>query len=82
MAGALSYAMLLRVGDCRPAVRASGVATVAAGCSSGRCDLAAGRPAPVDAMARRLLAVAAVAFVFRPLAGTAISGSPGRWPLA
>jgi hypothetical protein len=72
-AGALAYALLIKIGD-GAAVRltAQQVVTVTAiGMIVGAMPhLAVGRPARVGGMAARLLAVASVAFLFRPLAGT------------
>ncbi len=69
-AGALAYTLLLRVGDhTTPHTAMQVIATTAVGMVVGALPhLAAGRPTSIDAMARRLLAVAIVAFVFRPLA--------------
>ena len=69
-AGALAYALLLRVGD-RPAMPSAPqvIAITAIGMTVGVLPhVAVGRPAGLAAMASRLLAVACVAFVFRPLA--------------
>ena len=74
-AGALAYALLLEVGGqqvaqpaTQPALQV--VAVAAAGMTVGALPhLAAGRPAGVAGMASRLIAVAAVALLFRPLAG-------------
>ncbi|MBV9445931.1 MAG: HD domain-containing protein [Streptosporangiaceae bacterium] len=77
-AGALGYALLIRVGSARlpqsAMHSAQQVVTVAAiGMIIGAVPhLAVGRPARVGGMAARLLAVAAVAFIFRPLAGTKV----------
>ena len=79
-AGALSYALLIRVGN-EPvrhsvqqvvSVSAQQVVTVTAiGMIIGAIPhLAVGRPARVGGMAARLLAVASVAFIFRPLAAS------------
>jgi hypothetical protein len=74
-AGSLAYALLIRVGD-RPAVETAQqvVAIAAIGMIIGALPhLAVGRPARLEGMAARLLAVACVAGVFRPLvAGTAV----------
>ena len=72
-AGALGYTLLLRVSDrAAPHTAMQVVATTAVGMVVGALPhLAAGRPTSIDAMARRLLAVAVVAFMFRPLAGNA-----------
>src|SRR6266496_542137 len=69
-AGALAYTLLLRVGDhFTPHTAMQVIATTAVGMVVGALPhLAASRPTPLDAMARRLLAVAIVALVFRPLA--------------
>jgi hypothetical protein len=76
-AGALAYALLLGVGGqpisqpaTQPALQV--VAVAAAGMTVGALPhLAASRPAGVAGMASRLIAVAAVALLFRPLAGIA-----------
>ncbi len=73
-AGALGYALLLGIGD-RPAVQSAlqVVAITVGGMIIGALPhLAAGRPAKLDGMASRLISVACVAFVFRPLAPTAL----------
>ena len=69
-AGALAYTLLLRVGDhFTPHTAMQVIATTAVGMVVGALPhLAASRPTSLDAMARRLLAVAIVALVFRPLA--------------
>jgi hypothetical protein len=69
-AGALGYALLIKVGNMPMRHSAQQVVTVAAiGMIIGAMPhLAVGRPARVGAMAARLLAVASVAFLFRPLA--------------
>lgn len=75
-AGALAYALLLRVGNHMAVVGAQQVIAVAAiGMIIGALPhLAVGRPARLAGMAARLLAVACVAGVFRPLAdGTVIA---------
>jgi hypothetical protein len=71
-AGALGYALLIRVGNEPMRHNAQQVVTVAAiGMIIGAIPhLAVGRPARVGGMAARLLAVASVAFIFRPLAGS------------
>jgi hypothetical protein len=78
-AGALAYALLLRVGDNPARHNAQQVIAVAAvGMIVGALPhLAVGRPARLPAMAARLLAVATVAAVFRPLANASLMG--GRW---
>jgi len=69
-AGALGYALLIKVGNTTMWHSAQQVVTVTAiGMIIGAMPhLAVGRPARVGAMAARLLAVASVAFLFRPLA--------------
>lgn len=78
-AGALAYALLLRIGD-SPARHdpQQVVAVTAIGMIIGALPhVAAGRPARLPAMAARVLAVACVAGVFRPLADASLIG--GRW---
>jgi hypothetical protein len=74
-AGSLAYALLIRTGD-HPAVMTAQqvVAVAAVGMIIGALPhLAVGRPARLEGMAARLLAVACVAGLFRPLvAGTVI----------
>ncbi len=74
-AGALAYALLIKVGDDRVSLAAHQVVTVTAiGMMIGALPhLAVGRPARIGGMAARLLAVAAVAFLFRPLAKTGVA---------
>ncbi|MGE5290220.1 MAG: HD-GYP domain-containing protein [Micromonosporaceae bacterium] len=81
-AGALAYTLLLRVGDrAVPHSAMQVVAVTSVGMVVGALPhLAAGRPTSIDAVARRLLAVAVVAFMFRPLAGNA--QIRGHWWLA
>jgi hypothetical protein len=69
-AGALAYALLIRVGVDPVRLTAQQVVTVTAiGMIVGAMPhLAVGRPARMGGMAARLLAVASVAFLFRPLA--------------
>jgi HD domain len=69
-AGALAYALLIKIGDSPVRLPAQQVVTVTAiGMIVGALPhLAVGRPARVGGMAARLLAVASVAFLFRPLA--------------
>ncbi len=71
-AGALAYTLLLRMGSrVTPHTAMQVIATTAVGMVVGALPhLAAGRPTSIDAMARRLLAVAIVALVFRPLASS------------
>jgi hypothetical protein len=70
-AGALAYALLTRVGTHDVHYSAQQVVTVAAvGMIAGALPhLAVGRPARLSGMATRLLCVACVASIFRPLAG-------------
>lgn len=70
-AGALGYALLLRVGE-QPADQTplQVVAVTAAGMLIGSLPhIAVGRAPQPDPMARRLLCIALVAFLFRPIAG-------------
>jgi hypothetical protein len=69
-AGALGYALVLRIGvDPARQSALQVVAVMAAGMTVGALPhLAAGRPAGVAGMASRLLAVAFVALLFRPIA--------------
>jgi hypothetical protein len=79
MAGALAYALLLRIGN-DPARQSAQqvIAVTALGMIIGALPhLAVGRPARLPAMAGRLLAVACVAAIFRPLANASLIGS--RW---
>jgi HD domain len=73
-AGALGYALLIKVGNVTMWHSAQQVVTVTAiGMIIGAMPhLAVGRPARVGAMAARLLAVASVAFLFRPLAAKSV----------
>jgi len=76
-AGALAYALLLRIGD-NPARHSPQqvIAVAAIGMIIGALPhLAVGRPARLSAMSGRLLAVACVAWVFRPLANASMIGS-------
>ena len=70
MAGALAYALLIRVGVNPVHYTAEQVVTITAIAMivGALPHLAVGRPAKVSSMASRLLCVAFVAFVFRPLA--------------
>ena len=81
-AGALAYALLTRVGTHVVHYSAGQVVTVAAvGMIAGALPhLAVGRPARVSGMATRLLCVACVASIFRPLAGNFAAGR--HWGLA
>jgi hypothetical protein len=81
-AGALAYALLIRVGMHVVHYTAEQVVTVATiGMIIGALPhLAVGRPARVSGMATRLLCIACVAYIFRPLAG---NGAVDRhWGLA
>ncbi len=73
-AGGLGYALVLQIGFVparQPAMQV--IAVTAVGMTVGALPhLAVGRPAGVAGMASRLLAVAFVAFVFRPLSGLAM----------
>jgi hypothetical protein len=82
MAGALAYALLIRVGVNPVHYGAEQVVTITAiGMIVGALPhLAVGRPAKVSSMASRLLCVACVAFIFRPLAGNGAVVS--HWGLA
>jgi hypothetical protein len=82
IAGALAYALLIRVGGHQVNHSAEQVVTITAiGMIVGALPhLAVGRPAKVSSMATRLLCVAAVAFIFRPLAGD--RAITGHWGLA
>ncbi len=72
-AGALAYALLIRVGTHPGVYSAQQVVTVTTiGMIIGALPhLAVGRPARVSGMASRLLCVACVAYIFRPLAQNA-----------
>jgi hypothetical protein len=78
-AGSLAYALLIKVGDNPARYSAQQVIAVAAiGMIVGALPhLAVGRPARLAGMAARLLAVACVAGVFRPLANGSVIG--GHW---
>jgi hypothetical protein len=78
-AGAMAYAVLLRIGDAPAAHGADQVVAVTVvGMIVGALPhLAAGRPTRLGAMSARLLAVACVAIAFRPLATASLIG--GRW---
>jgi acid phosphatase family membrane protein YuiD len=77
MAGALAYALLINVGNSPAGHGPEQVVAVAAiGMLIGALPhLAVGRPARLSAMAARLVAVAAVAAVFRPLANHSLIGT-------
>ena len=78
-AGALGYALLLRIGDSMARHSAQQVIAVAgiAMIIGALPHLAVGRPARLPAMAARLLAVACAAALFRPLANASLIG--GQW---
>ena len=82
MAGALAYALLIRVGDHPAQHSAEQVVTVTAIAMivGALPHLAVGRPAKAGGMSIRLLCVAFVAFIFRPLAGN--SAVVRDWGLA
>ena len=78
-AGAMAYAVLLRIGTV-PATHGADqvVAVTAIGMIVGALPhLAVGRPTPISAMSARVVAVACVAIAFRPLANASLIGS--RW---
>jgi HD domain len=81
-AGALAYALLIQVAGNPAKQSAWQVVTVTAiGMIVGAMPhLAVGRPARIAGMSARLLAVAGVAAIFRPLAGRWVIGH--RWGLA
>jgi HD domain len=78
-AGAIGYALLLRVGDTPVKTGADQVIAVTAIAMivGALPHLAVGRPARLTAMSARLLGVACVAIAFRPLANDAAIG--GKW---
>jgi hypothetical protein len=80
--GALGYALLLDIGA-HPAVQSALqviVITIGGMIMGALPHLAAGRPAKLAGMASRLVSVACVAFIFRPLAPTALMQR--HWPVA
>jgi hypothetical protein len=88
-AAALAYALLLRVGELSsaqpvPTVAALQViAVTAVGMTVGALPhIAARRSAGLTGMATRLVAVACVAFAFRPIAGTRLISGAGHWWVA
>jgi HD domain len=88
-AAALAYALLLRVGDlssAQPVPRVAAlqvIAVTAVGMTAGALPhIAAGRSAGLTGMATRLVAVACVAFAFRPIAGTRLISGAGHWWIA
>jgi hypothetical protein len=78
-AGALAYALLLRIGDDPARHGPQQVIAVAAIAMiiGALPHVAVGRPARLPAMAARLLAVACAAALFRPLANASLIG--GQW---
>jgi HD domain len=84
MTGAMSYALLIHVKTISPHIPALQVVAVAAiGMTVGALPhIAAGRPAGVTGMSTRLVAVACVAFIFRPLAASPLISEPRQWPVA
>jgi len=83
-AGAFGYAVVLTVGG-KPALQPAlqVIAVVAAGMVLGALPhLAAGRPAGLAGMASRLIGVAVVAALFRPLSTIVAITRPGDWGLA
>jgi hypothetical protein len=87
-AAALAYALLMRVGHLPPAAvpRVAAlqvIAVTAVGMTVGALPhIAAGRPAGLTGMATRLVAVACVAFAFRPIAGAEVISGPRHWWVA
>lgn len=80
--GALGYALLLDIGA-HPAVQSALqviVITIGGMIVGALPHLAAGRPAKLAGMASRLVSVACVAFIFRPLAPTVLMQR--HWPVA
>jgi hypothetical protein len=78
-AGALAYALLLRIGNAPARHSAEQVIAVTAIAMivGALPHLAVGRPARLTSMAARLLAVSCVALVFRPLANGSLIGGKG-----
>jgi hypothetical protein len=87
-AGALAYALLMRVGALpgHPTPRVAAlqvIAVTAIAMTVGALPhIAAGRPAGLTGMATRLVAVACVAFAFRPIVGAEVISGPGHWWVA
>jgi HD domain len=83
-AGALAYAVILKVGPMpatQPALQV--VAVAAVGMVLGALPhLAAGRPAGLTGIASRLIAVAVVAAAFRPLSRNVTVTAPDHWWVA
>jgi hypothetical protein len=86
MVGALAYALLLDVkGYWKPTPHSAlqVIAVAAIGMAIGALPhVAAGRPLGLTGMCTRLVAVACVAFIFRPLADHHFIYGDGQWPLA
>jgi HD domain len=80
----MSYALLIHVKTIHPPIPALQVVAVTAiGMTVGALPhIAAGRPAGVTGMSTRLVAVACVAFSFRPLAARPPISALGNWPIA
>jgi hypothetical protein len=78
-AGAMAYALVLRIGDDQARLSAAQVIAVTAVAMivGALPHLAVGRPARLTAMSARLLAAACVAATFRPLADAGLIGD--RW---
>jgi len=73
-AGSLGYALLLRVGN-QPATHSAFQAVTVTACGTivgALPHIAVGRVPALDAMARRILSPALVAFVFRPIAHSSL----------
>jgi len=86
-AAALAYALLMRVhylvGHVPPVPALQVIAVTAVGMTVGALPhIAAGRPAGLTGMATRLVAVACVAFAFRPIAGAQVISGPRHWWVA
>src|SRR5260221_10477095 len=87
-AGGLAYALLMRGGHLPPAgvprvAALQVIAVTAVGMTVGALPhIAAGRPAGLTGMATRLVAVACVAFAFRPIAGAEVISGPRHWWVA
>jgi len=86
MVGAMSYALLLALpshGPLRPTHQSAFlvIAVAAVGMAVGALPhIAAGRPAGITGICSRIVAVACVAFAFRPLVPATVAGRP--WELA
>jgi hypothetical protein len=79
-AGSLGYALLLRVGS-EPATHSAFQAVTVTACGTfigALPHIAVGRMPALDAMARRILSPALVAFIFRPLVHSSLRH---HWPL-